>query len=107
MEKENQKTYSELAKEMVVALNDAEQNLIKGGCTANEVTVSMLTAITHELAAINVTLSGIADYYIRCEKKSSSGDDSNNFVETEVTPENVDEIIERLKRIKEVQNGKD
>lgn len=71
MEKEKtKKTYSDAAIEQISEITKMEKDLVKPNANVSqkEYELTMLTAITNVLLSINLTLSAIADHYIRCEK---------------------------------------
>ena len=104
-----EKTYSDAAIKQISETTKIEEELAKSGASLKEYELTMLTAIAHSLLSINLTLSGIADYYIRCEKQF-------DFTTEEMTTLDVKRMVEEAKntldpkyreKFKEDQNGKD
>lgn len=108
VKKKAMKSYSEAAIENINEITKIEKDLVKSNAAPKDYELTMLTAIANALLSINLTLSGIADYYMRCEKQF-------DYTTEEMTTLDVKRIVDEVKNTLdpkyreelEDQNGKD
>lgn len=107
--KKTEKTYTDTALKASEDLKDLIGTLGNMDVVDEKAVCVYLTIIAQQLVNLNFTLSGIADYYMRCEKQF-------DFTTEEMTTLDVKRIIDEAKntldpkyrvKFKENQNGKD
>ena len=69
VKEKTEKTYTNTALKANKDLDEILDTLIRLDFGSNKDICMYLAIISQELVNLNVTLSGIADYYIRCEKQ--------------------------------------
>lgn len=109
VKEKTEKSYTNTALKSNKDLDEILDTLLRLDIGSNKDICMYLAIISQELVNLNVTLSGIADYYVRCEKQFDSTTE-------ELTTLNVEKMIENAKntldpkyrkKFKEDQNGKD